>query len=64
MGEPLEFDLSGVREDHAAGRGRLGDALADQHLPGPGVGGDPGARSRPLIACSAGHSRGHSTRPY
>ena len=37
MGEPLELDLAGLAEDHAAGRGRLGHALADQHLAGAQV---------------------------
>jgi hypothetical protein len=44
MGEPLELDLAGLVEDHAGGRGRLGDALADQDLAGAGVGGDPGGQ--------------------
>ena len=50
MGKPLELDLAGLSEDHAVGWGRLGYALADQHLAGAGVGGDRAARSRPLIA--------------
>jgi len=43
-GEPLEWQLPLLHEAHALGWDRLGHALADQHLPGAGVGGDPGGQ--------------------
>jgi hypothetical protein len=36
-GEPLQPQLLQLHEPHALGRGRLGHALADQHLPAPAL---------------------------
>jgi hypothetical protein len=64
MGKPLELNLAGLSEDHAAGWGRLGYALADQHLAGAGVGGDPGGQEQtPYRLLSWSISRSYAAGP-